>query len=87
LDKNQQSQIKKNSYQIFDFQRNKLTKTSLHTKKNLKKNYLTWVFHNLGSNTRLLSSHTSMKVLENYYINLLLLNVEEEKLMKVKVFG
>jgi hypothetical protein len=28
-----------------------------------------------------------MKVLENHYINPLLLNVEEEKLMKVKVFG
>jgi len=28
-----------------------------------------------------------MKALENHYINLLLLNVEEEKLMKVKVFG
>jgi hypothetical protein len=41
----------------------------------------------MGSDTRLLSSHTSMKVLENQYINPLLLNVEEEKLMKVKVFG
>jgi len=28
-----------------------------------------------------------MKALENHYINLLLLNVEVEKLMKVKVFG
>jgi len=28
-----------------------------------------------------------MKVLENHYINPLLLNVEEEKIMKVKVFG
>jgi len=28
-----------------------------------------------------------MKVIENHYINPLLLNVEEEKLMKVKVFG
>jgi len=28
-----------------------------------------------------------MKVLENHYINPLLLNVEEEKLMKVKVVG
>jgi len=28
-----------------------------------------------------------MKALENHYINLLLLNVEEEILMKVKVFG
>jgi|TARA_B110000467_G_C17931046_1_gene269926 hypothetical protein len=41
----------------------------------------------MGSDTKLLSSHTSMKVLENHYINPLLLNVEEEKLMKVKVFG
>jgi len=28
-----------------------------------------------------------MKVLENHYINPLLLNIEEEKLIKVKVFG
>jgi len=28
-----------------------------------------------------------MKVLENHYINPLLLNVEEEKLMKIKIFG
>jgi len=28
-----------------------------------------------------------MKVLENHYINPLLLNVEEEKLIRVKVFG
>jgi integrase len=57
------------------------------TLKHLRKTYLTWVFHTMGSDTRLLSSHTSMKVLENHYINPLLLNVEEEKLMKVKVFG
>jgi hypothetical protein len=41
----------------------------------------------MGSDTKLLSSHTLMKVLENHYINPLLLNVEEEKLMRVKVFG
>ena len=57
------------------------------TLKHLRKTYLTWVFHTMGSDTKLLSSHTSMKVLENHYINPLLLNVEEEKLMKVKVFG
>ena len=57
------------------------------TLKHLRKTYLTWVFHTVGSDTKLLSSHTSMKVLENHYINPLLLNVEEEKLMKVKVFG
>jgi len=28
-----------------------------------------------------------MKALENHYINPLLLNVEEEKLMKIKIFG
>jgi hypothetical protein len=57
------------------------------TLKHLRKTYLTWVFHTMGSDTRLLSSHSSMKVLENHYINPLLLNVEEEKLMKIKVFG
>jgi integrase len=57
------------------------------TLKHLRKTYLNWVFHTKGSDTRLLSSHSSMKVLENHYINPLLLNVEEEKLMKVKVFG
>ena len=57
------------------------------TLKHLRKTYLTWVFHTIRSDTKLLSSHTSMKVLENHYINPLLLNVEEEKLMKVKVFG
>ena len=57
------------------------------TLKHLRKTYLTWVFHNMGSDTRLLSSYTSMKVLENHYINPLLLNVEEEKLMKIKIFG
>ena len=55
--------------------------------KHLRKTYLSWVYRTMGSDTRLLSSHTSMKVLENHYINPLLLNVEEEKLMKVKVFG
>ena len=57
------------------------------TLKHLRKTYLTWVFHTVGSDTKLLSSHTSMKVLENHYINPLLLNVEEEKLMKIKIFG
>lgn len=57
------------------------------TLKHLRKTYFTWVFHTMGSDTRFISDHTSMKVLENHYINPLLLNVEEEKIMKVKVFG
>ena len=57
------------------------------TLKHLRKTYLTWVYYTMGSDTRLLSSHTSMKVLENHYINPLILNVEEEKLMKIKIFG
>tara|TARA_B110000238_G_scaffold112295_1_gene121966 strand:- start:321 stop:683 length:363 start_codon:yes stop_codon:yes gene_type:complete len=56
------------------------------TLKHIRKTYLTWVFHTMGNDTKLLSSHTSMKVLENHYINPLLLNVEEDILMKIKVF-
>jgi hypothetical protein len=55
--------------------------------KHLRKTYLTWVYYTMGSDTRLLSSHTSMKVLENHYINPLILTVDEEKLMKIKIFG
>ncbi|MDA0779298.1 MAG: tyrosine-type recombinase/integrase [Bacteroidetes bacterium] len=35
------------------------------TLKHLRKTYLTWVFHTMGSDTRLLSSHSSMKVVKN----------------------
>jgi integrase len=58
-----------------------------YTLKHLRKTYLSWVFHSLGSDTKLLSSHTSLKVLEDHYINPLMLNIDEERLMKVKVFG
>lgn len=57
------------------------------TLKHLRKTHLTWIFRTMGSDTRLLSSHTSMKMLEDHYINPLILTVDEEKLMKIKIFG
>jgi len=57
------------------------------TLKHLRKTYLSWVYRTMGSDTRLLSSHTSMKMLEDHYINPLILTVDEEKLMKIKIFG
>lgn len=57
------------------------------TLKHLRKTYISWVYRTMGSDTRLLSSHTSMKMLEDHYINPLILTVDEEKLMKIKIFG
>ena len=61
--------------------------TTPYTLKHLRKTYLTWLFHSLGEDSNKVSSHSSMNVLEKHYINPLVLNIEHERLLSIKVFG
>lgn len=58
-----------------------------YTLKHLRKTYLTWLHHALGEDSNKVSSHTSMNVLEKHYINPLVLNIDHERLLSIKVFG
>ena len=58
-----------------------------YTLKHLRKTYLTWLYHSMGSDSKLVSSHSSMTVLEKHYINPLVLNIDQERLLGIKVFG
>lgn len=53
-----------------------------YTLKHLRKTYLTWLYHSMGSDSKLVSSHSSMTVLEKHYINPLVLNMDQHKYLE-----
>lgn len=54
---------------------------------NLRKTYLTWHHQVLGSDTGLVSSHSTTQVLEKYYLDPKVLTAVELSALKVRVFG
>jgi integrase len=54
---------------------------------NLRKTYLTWHHQVLGDDTGLVSSHSTTKVLEKYYLDPKVLTAVEISALKVRVFG
>ncbi|MBK0371174.1 tyrosine-type recombinase/integrase [Flavobacterium agrisoli] len=55
--------------------------------KNLRKTYITWVHQVMQKETGLLTSHSTTKVLESYYIDPQILSVVEKGAVEIKIFG
>jgi integrase len=55
--------------------------------KNLRKTYITWVNQTMGDETGLLTSHSTQKVLERYYLDPKVLSAIERGALEIKVFG
>lgn len=55
--------------------------------KNLRKTYITWVKHEMGDKTGLITSHSTGEVLDNYYVDPTILSAVDEAALKVKIFG
>lgn len=55
--------------------------------KSLRKTYITWVHQVMQKETGLLTSHSTAKVLESYYIDPQILSVVEKGAVEIKIFG
>lgn len=55
--------------------------------KNLRKTYLTWVNQVMNSDTKILSSHSTDGVLQEYYIDPTVLSTIEKGALEIKIFG
>lgn len=55
--------------------------------KSLRKTYITWVHQVMQKETGLLTSHSTTKVLESYYIDPQILSVVEKGATEIKIFG
>ena len=55
--------------------------------KSLRKTYITWVHQVMQKETGLLTSHSTAKVLESYYIDPQILSVVERGAVEIKIFG
>jgi integrase len=55
--------------------------------KNLRKTYLSWVNQVMGSETRILSSHSTDKVLQEHYLDPTILSTIQKGTLNIKVFG
>lgn len=55
--------------------------------KSLRKTYITWVNQVMQKETGILTSHTTTKVLESYYIDPQILSVVEKGAIEIKIFG
>jgi integrase len=55
--------------------------------KSLRKTYITWVHQVMQKETGLLTSHSTTKVLESYYIDPQILSVVEKGAIEIKIFG
>ena len=57
------------------------------TLSNLRKTYISWVNNEMGVETGLISSHSTIGVLEKYYLDPKILTAIETAALKVRVFG
>ena len=57
------------------------------TLKHLRKTYLTWVKQTMGERTNKLSSHSSMQVLKDHYLDPTIIDAIEIAALNVKIFG
>ncbi|MBD0725367.1 hypothetical protein B6A10_09270 [Flavobacterium sp. L1I52] len=55
--------------------------------KSLRKTYISWVHQVMQKETGLLTSHSTEKVLESYYIDPQILSVVEKGAIEIKIFG
>ena len=55
--------------------------------RHLRKTYISWVHQAMGIETRILSSHSTDKVLQEHYLDPTILNVVEKGMLNIKVFG
>lgn len=55
--------------------------------KSLRKTYITWVHQIMQKQTGLLTSHSTSKILEEYYIDPQILSVVEKGAVEIKIFG
>ena len=71
----------------FTFYKNKSGVTKNISLKHLRKTYITWVNQVMGKETGKLTSHSTDKVLEEFYLDPTILNVVEKGMLNIKVFG
>jgi integrase len=71
----------------FTFYKNKAGITKDISLKHLRKTYISWVNQVMGSETRLLSSHSTDKVLKEHYLDPKILSALQIAVLKTKVFG
>ena len=55
--------------------------------KNLRKTYITWVHQVMQKETGILTSHSTINVLESYYIDPQILSAVEKGAIEIKIFG
>jgi hypothetical protein len=55
--------------------------------RHLRKTYLSWVHQAMGIETRILSSHSTDKVLQEHYLDPTILNTIQKGMLDIKVFG
>lgn len=55
--------------------------------KSLRKTYITWVHQVMQKETGVLTSHSTVKVLESYYIDPQILSLVEKGAIEIKIFG
>ena len=71
----------------FTFYKNKAGIQKNVSLKNLRKTYLSWVNQVMGSETRILSSHSTDKVLKEHYLDPTILSAIQKGTLNIKVFG
>ncbi|WP_396197142.1 tyrosine-type recombinase/integrase [Flavobacterium sp.] len=71
----------------FTFYKNKAGIQKNISLKNLRKTYLSWVNQVMGSETRILSSHSTDKVLIEHYLDPTILSAIQKGTLNIKVFG
>lgn len=71
----------------FTFYKKKSGVTKNISLKHLRKTYITWVNQVMGKETGKLTSHSTGKVLEEFYLDPTILNVVEKGMLNIKVFG
>jgi integrase len=55
--------------------------------RHLRKTYISWVHQAMGIETRILSSHSTDKVLQEHYLDPTILNTIEKGALNIKIFG
>ena len=71
----------------FTFYKNKSGVTKNISLKHLRKTYISWVNQVMGSDTRILTSHSTDGVLKEHYLDPTILDTIQKGMLNIKVFG
>lgn len=71
----------------FTFYKNKSGVTKNISLKHLRKTYISWVNKVMGSDTRILTSHSTDGVLKEHYLDPTILDTIQKGMLNIKVFG